>query len=412
MSAYEIQDYVIDMGPMGPIGEGEALILRVNHNCPWNRCLFCHVYKGKKFSYRNVSEIKRDVDVIRKIVDLIENTSWDIGFQGRINREIIMETARRFPQIYGIDAFHPTQENVLALSTLNNVANWLLCGAKRVFLQDANALIMSPAELVEVLSYIREIFPTVQTITSYARSKTCSRRSLKELQALHEAGLSWVFVGIESGCDDILNHMQKGVKAGEHINGGKKIRAAGIDMAAFVMPGLAGSSAEMGKRHMLETIEVLNAVRPNEVRVRSLAVQENTPLYSKWEGGEFEPAAEDQMIDEIEMLIKGLEFDCIIETLQMTNTLFNIKGRLSEMRGDILSRIADYKGLSPLERAGFRLKRYLYDGYLAFVEGWGKFDFGLSQLVKEAIEGLEKKSNDAPQKIDRAIFVIKSKGVP
>lgn len=412
MSANEIQDYVIDMGPMGPIGEGEALILRVNHNCPWNRCLFCHVYKGKRFNYRDVSEIKRDIDVTRKIVDLIENASWDIGFQGRVNREIIREAARKLPEIYGKDLSHATQENVLAVSTLNNVASWLLCGAKRVFLQDANALIMRPGELVEVLRYIKETFPTVQTITSYARSKTCAQRSMEELKALHEAGLSWVFVGIESGCDEILTHMQKGVNAREHITGGQKIRAAGIDLAAFVMPGLAGNNAELGKRHVLETIAVLNAVCPTEVRVRSLAVLEGTPLYSRWEKGEFEPAAEDQMIDEIQMLIKGLEFDCTIETLQMTNILFNIKGRLSEMREDILSKIADYQALSPLERAGFRLQRYLYDGYLSFVERWGRLDSQLSLLVKEAIEGLEKQSPDAAQKIDRALFAIKSKGVP
>ncbi len=65
--------YTIEIGPMSPIGEQDALIRRTTRNCPWNKCLFCSVYKGKDFGYRNVSEIKRDIDVIKSIEDLINS---------------------------------------------------------------------------------------------------------------------------------------------------------------------------------------------------------------------------------------------------------------------------------------------------------------------------------------------------
>ena len=66
------EDYTIEIGPMGPIGEGEALLLRVNRNCPWNQCLFCPVYKGKRFAIREVDEVKRDIDAARRVCDLLE----------------------------------------------------------------------------------------------------------------------------------------------------------------------------------------------------------------------------------------------------------------------------------------------------------------------------------------------------
>ena len=89
------------------------------------------------------------------------------------------------------------------------------------------------------------------------------------------------FVGVESGCDRVLEAMKKGATKREHISGGQKLMASGIKMAAFVMPGLAGEDREMGRRHVADTLDVLNQVRPTEIRVRSLAVLESAPLRGK-----------------------------------------------------------------------------------------------------------------------------------
>ncbi len=87
----------MEMGPMGPIGEGESLILRVNRNCPWNQCLFCSVYKGKKFSARTVSEINADIDAARRGCDLLETTSQQIGLGGGITYEVLRAVIRKHP---------------------------------------------------------------------------------------------------------------------------------------------------------------------------------------------------------------------------------------------------------------------------------------------------------------------------
>jgi radical SAM superfamily enzyme YgiQ (UPF0313 family) len=404
------QDYAMEIGPMGPIGEGKALLLRVSRNCPWNQCLFCPVYKGEKFASRGVSEIKSDIDAVRRVCDLIQGLPGGIGLGGAIKKGVRETLIRSHPEIYG-DPGDVTKEEWFALQSLNLIANWLKHGAKRVFLQDANALSMKTRDLVEILQSLKKSFPTIDTVTCYARSRTCEQKSAEELQELKDAGLSWCFVGVESGCDGVLDYMKKGVKKREHIAGGQKVMDSGIQMAAFVMPGLGGRHKELAKEHLLDTTAVLNEVRPTEVRMRSLAVLQSTPLYEKWESGEFEAPSEEQMIEELRMLIEGLTFDCTVETFQLTN-VFTVKGRLFEERDSLVNRIRLYQALSPVERARFLLNRYLYGGYLAFVESWGEYDVILQAMIEEAETSLEEGSNDAMQKVERAIFSIKSRGIP
>ena len=397
---------------MGPIGEGEALILRVTRNCPWNKCLFCPVYKGRKFGFRSVIELKEEIDTIKRLEELIVGTSREIGYEGYVDEIVLNEIIGAYPEIYGNVFLKPAAKHLFARQTLNNVANWLLYKKKRVFLQDADTLAMKPEELTEVLRYLKNSFPEIETITSYARSKTCSKRSPGDFRELKDAGLSWLFVGLESGCDEVLNFMRKGVTSGEHVAGGCKVMGAGLRLAVFVMPGLGGNDGPFADNHSRDTINVLNEIRPTEVRVRSLAVLEGSPLYDKWKSGEFDAPGEDRMIDEIECLINRLNFDCSFETLQMTNVLFNTKGRLFDTKMEMLADIGRYKSLSLIERLRFRFERYLSEGYLDIIMRMGRGNTHLNRLIREAQTSLDKEMPDAEAKTEQAIFAIKSKGVP
>ncbi len=404
-------DYTIELGPMGPIGEGAALMLRVNRNCPWNRCLFCPVYKGEKFSARSAAEIKADIEKIRRVADLLESTSWNLGLGGRIQPEVVQAAIQSSPGVYGNFFLGISREQSLALRTLSNAANWLTQGAARVFLQDANALFMKPADLIDVLGYLKKCFPSVSTVTAYARSRTCARRSSGELKELHDAGLSWCFVGIESGCDEALDFMEKGASREDHLSGGRKLMASGIEMAAFVMPGLGGASEERSRRHIRETLSVLNEVKPTEVRVRSLAVLEGAPLHARWKTGAFRAPNDDRMVEEMRELIEGIEFDCSFETLQMTN-VFTFRGKLPAMREAFLASIREYESMSRLDRAEFLFRRYSRGGYLGLVRSWGESDASLESLVQTAGRALQEREPDAAEKVDRAVFAIKLKGIP
>jgi hypothetical protein len=402
------EDYTIELGPMGPIGEGQALLLRINRNCPWNQCLFCPVYKGKRFSVREVYEVKRDIDAVRRVYDLLEA---ELNPAEGKEKEAVETFIKSHPEIYGEYPVNVAEKHWLALQSLSHIVRWMTYGAERVFLQDANALLMKPKDLTGVLSHLKHSFPTINTITCYARSKTCDQRSEEELKNLKEAGLSWCFVGIESGDNQVLEFMKKGAKKKEHISGGQKIMRAGINMAAFVIPGLAGKNKELAQKHVWETVEVLNEIRPTEVRVRSLAILEAAPLYQKWKSGKFEAPSEDQMIEELKMLIEGILFDCTLETLQMTNVL-TTKGPFSERKETLLQWIESYQSLSEEDRAMFLLSRYLDDGYLACVKSWGMFDARLNATIEEAQTSIEKHAPEALEKVERAVFEIKSKGIP
>ena len=405
-------DVTIEAGPMGPIGEQKALILRVNRNCPWNRCLFCPVYKGKRFSLRSVDEIKKDIDAIGRVRDCLEEISWEMGLNGRIKGETIRKILKHYPDIYGNYPFEMTGEQARAVESLGTIANWILHGAGRVFLQDADALITRTADLAEVIRYLKAMFPTVDTVTCYARSKTCRHKAAEELMELREAGLTWCFVGIESGNDDVLSYMKKGVTQREHIVGGRKMLESGISVAAFVMPGLGGNDGDRSRRHVRDTVSVLNEIAPTEVRVRSLAVNERSLLYRRWLSDEFSLPTDDRMIDELRCLIEGITFDCTFETLQMTNALFTLRGPFSRQKEAMLAAIDAYQHLSPLEKARCILDRYVSGGYLDCVRSWGRCDDQLEQLIEAAQTDIVAEAPGSIEAVNRAVFAIKSKGVP
>jgi len=403
-----VDNYSFDIGPMGAIGEQGSLLLRINRNCPWNRCLFCSTYKGKKFEYRKVAEIKRDIDVIRFLVGELKSTSYKLGCSGEVNDEVMWAIIQNNPESYNRGSDDGKMLD-LRYASLRNVCRWLSYGAKTVFLQDANALIMRTPELIEVIRYLRESFPTIERVTSYARAKTCVQKSVEELKELHEVGLSRLLVGIESGCNPVLEYMQKGVSAQEHIEGGRKVVESGMTFVAFVMPGLGGKL--WAERHVLETARVLNEIKPHFIRIRSLAIQEDSPLYEKWQSGDFEPPTDDQMVDEIEQLIENLNCDCDIETGQLTNILFEIRGYLPQQREKILEIIQRYKAMSPEERLDFKLERYIRY-YLPYIRERGKVDYQLLQLIKEAAVNLAKCSSEAERKVEQVILAIKQRGIP
>ena len=213
----KLKRYSFDIGMYRPPSEGGSfsLLLRFTRNCPWNKCTFCGMYKGQKFGYRSVEEIKADIDSVKAIIDEISAVSWKLGYEGQADRDVAMAILRADPSF---------QVNQCFVS----VFNWLASGAGTVFVQDANSMIIRPPEFVEVLKYLREKLPTLIRVTTYARSKTLAQRRPEELKEICEAGLTRIHVGLETGDDELLQIVRKGVTADEQIEGGKKAMEAGF----------------------------------------------------------------------------------------------------------------------------------------------------------------------------------------
>jgi hypothetical protein len=329
-----------EQGPIRPPNESRSLLLRTTRNCPWNRCLFCPVYKNKKFSLRSVNEIKTDIQTARNMADSIQALSQKMGFSGvaseRVINHILSDPACR--------------------SSYRNVAVWLYYGTHACFLQDADNLIMKTDDLVEVLEFLREKFPDIRRVTTYSRSRTVVRKSVDALKKIRNAGLDRVHIGLESGYDPLLKLMKKGVSAAQHIEAGKKLMEAGIELSEYVMPGLGGQ--EMWEGHAIETAKVLNLINPNFIRIRSLRVPEHVPLHKKLKEGSFLLQTDDMLAEELHRFIETLNgISSTITSDHIMNLLEEVTGNLPEDRAAMLSVIEKYQALSNQDRLIYRAGR-------------------------------------------------------
>jgi len=326
-----------ELGPFRPPSEAYSLLIRATRNCPWNRCRFCGMYKGKKFELRPVEEIKQDIEVMKNIRDSIAELAWKSGYGGRL-REVAAMVLNKPPS-----------------HDFYNIALWMYGGGEYAFLQDANSLIMRTNELTEVLRFLRETFPGINRVTSYGRSKTAAKKTLEELVEIHEAGLNRLHVGLESGYDRLLKYVDKGVTAAEHILGGRKVVESGISLSEYVLLGLGGK--EMWREHAVETARVLNEISPDFIRIRTLSVNEGLPMYQDVENGGFVRMTDEEIIEEEKLLIEHLYCNSNYVSDHIANLLQEIEGRLPADRERMLAVIDRFQALPAEERTNFRIGR-------------------------------------------------------
>ena len=334
-------ELTFEQGPIRPPSEAKSLLIRATRNCPWNKCAFCRTYQGKKFELRSREEIKDDIRNARMIADEIRALSWKLGGGGRVTDAVVR-------RVYsGGNGYNDAFRSVCA---------WLYWGGESVFLQDANSLILKTDELVEILSFIKEQFPGVNRITSYCRSKTAARKTVAELEKIREAGLARIHMGMESGYDPLLEFIRKGATVADHVEGGKRIVAAGISLCEYIIPGLGGES--WSREHAVATAAAVNAINPDYVRLRSLQVVKGTGLYERMQNGEFIPQGDEETVREIRLFIENLTgVRTTIVSDHILNLLEEVEGKLPEDRDRILAVIDTYLSLPEQDRMIFRLGR-------------------------------------------------------
>ncbi|MBI4290253.1 MAG: radical SAM protein [Betaproteobacteria bacterium] len=282
------------IGAYRPPSEGgsASLLLRVTENCPWNRCTFCEMYKGHRFVYRSVEEIKADIDTVAAIRDEITAVSWKLGLGGKITRDVGT-------------ALVAEGRDLIENSGFVTVFNWLSSGGRTAFLQDANSVIMRPPEFVAALKHLRETLPSLTRVTSYARSKTLAQRKPEELRMIREAGLDRLHIGLETGDDELLAIVRKGVTKAEQIEGGRKAIAAGFQVSEYWMPDLGGR--ERWRQHAENTAQALSAINPHYIRSRPLVPRPGTPLFEDVAQGRLRLSSPHERLEELARMIGGLE---------------------------------------------------------------------------------------------------------
>jgi radical SAM superfamily enzyme YgiQ (UPF0313 family) len=367
-----------EIGPIRPPNEAYSLLVRFTRNCPWNQCEFCSIYKGKRFEKRNLEEIKRDIDTIKQIHDDILSLSWKKGSGGKITDGLVDE-------IFSSDNYNECYKSV---------AMWVYSGGKNVFIQDANSLAMSPESFIDALKYLKEKLPTIERVTSYARSRTIAKRlSVEDLKRMKEAGLTRLHIGLETGYDFLLKYLNKGVTKEEHIECGKKVKESGIELSEYVVLGAGGK--KWWREHAFETADALNRIDPDFIRFRTLKVLRGMPLYEKVENGDFIISHDEEILLEERLLIENLDgITSYIKSDHILNLLEEIDGKLPDDKEKILSVIDDFLSMDEEQRIVYRFGRRA--GIYRSVDDLGD---ELTYLkIKKAVREMEEKEPGSVEK--------------
>jgi hypothetical protein len=331
-----------EQGPIRPPSEAESLFIRVTRNCPWNRCVFCPVYKGRKFSRRSDEEILADIEEIAAGILRAKELSWRTGQGGSITRGAASA-------ILSDPATAPAEACAAA---------WLYQGKGSIFLQDSDALVVPVGSMVRILKTLREKLPDVRRVTCYSRSATLARKGAAALREIREAGLDRVHVGMESGSDRVLELVRKGATAKIHVDGGRAAIEAGLELSEYVMPGLGGK--ELSSLHAVESARVIREISPHFVRLRSLGIRRGAPLFDMVERGEFKAPGDDDVVREIRSFIEHLgKTRTILASDHILNLLGDIEGKLPGDAPALLETIDAYLGLPQRERDIYRVGRRL-----------------------------------------------------
>jgi radical SAM superfamily enzyme YgiQ (UPF0313 family) len=233
-----------------PPVEANSILIAVTGGCSWNKCEFCGTYKGvyggtQEYAIRPLEEVKRDIDY------------------------------------YAEKNYH----------------------GYPVFLAGGNPTSAPTEYLVEIIKHVRTKLKDIPRVSCYAKALDILRKSDEEMKNLAEAGLDIVYMGLESGSSKILRKMKKGTNAESMIKAGKKILSAGIRLSLYIILGLGGK--KHSEEHVRETARVLTEIN-STFRFRTLNILPNTPLWDKWQSGEFELLSPLENLKEERGIIKRL----------------------------------------------------------------------------------------------------------
>ncbi|MFW9925330.1 MAG: radical SAM protein [Candidatus Thorarchaeota archaeon] len=264
-----------------PPSEARSLILQATVGCSHNACIFCVSYKQKKYRIRGAQGIKSDLD--------------SIPFD--------------FKRI-----------------------------VRRVFLADGNALAMPTSELIETLDILKSELPSLERVGIYGYAKDVRDKSVEDLRRINAAGLGIVYLGLETGDDDLLRWARKGINSANNISACKMIREANIPLSLTIILGLGGY--ENSEKHAKATADVLNKIDPEYIGALTLMTPPGTEIHEMVRKREFIPMDAMDILRELKTLVENLELsNCIFRTNHASNYL-PIEGTLNQDKEKIIEILA------------------------------------------------------------------------
>jgi len=282
-----------------PPSERNSYFLPVTSGCSNNTCTFCNYY-GCKLQMRDADEAKTEIDAVA----------------------VYLSDRTQTPGISNI-VYHV-------------INHWW--DGKKVFLQDGDALVYPFERLKGVLTHLKNKLPFIDRVAAYATAQDILRKSLDELKQLRKLGLSFVYMGLESGDDELLKYIGKGVTSAQIIEAGKKAKAAGMKQSITVILGLGGNKER--NRHVTATARTLSEIDPEFAAALTMTMTPGTPLYTDWQEGRFELISPMDSLEELKAIVEQSSFsNCFFSSMHASN-YFSIRGKLPREKGRMIKELA------------------------------------------------------------------------
>lgn len=264
-----------------PPSEARSLIIQATIGCSHNKCTFCSMYKEKNFRARDFSDIEKDLKSGRSMYSHI----------------------------------------------------------RRIFLADGDALILSTERLVQILEAIKSIFPECERVGIYGTSRSINLKSEQELRQLRELGLGIVYLGLESGNDEILSSINKGESADDIVRAGKKAKNAGLLVSVTAISGLGGQ--RLRTEHAKDTAKALSLMNPDFIGFLSLMVEPGTQLWEEVADGSFSLLTPQEIIEEMVIFLKNIDSPGTVFRSNHASNYFSLYGNLNEDIPSMLSELEE-----------------------------------------------------------------------
>ena len=255
-----------------PPSEAYSLIVQVTIGCSHNGCTFCDMYKEKQFHLRKLEDVLEDFILARRAYSHIE----------------------------------------------------------RIFLADGDALMRRTEDLAIILQHIRDTIPECTRVPSYGSPKSILTKTPEQLALLRSLGLKMIYLGLESGCDDVLTHVNKGVTVDEIVRAGQMVKDAGMKLSVTAINGLGGT--ELWREHALGTADAFSRMKPDYIGLLTLMFEGGTPLQKEWEAGKFQLLTAPQVAQETLLMLEHIDSEGSIFRSNHASNYLSLKGTLNRDR--------------------------------------------------------------------------------
>ncbi|AWI77871.1 MAG: radical SAM protein [Betaproteobacteria bacterium HGW-Betaproteobacteria-13] len=264
-----------------PPSEADSLILPVTDGCSWNKCTFCEMYTAPQKAFRARSE------------------------------DEVLESIRQTGARYGD-------------------------GIRRIFLADGDALVLPTRRLLNILETIRREMPAVRRVSSYCLARNLAKKTVEELRALREAGLSLAYLGAESGDDEVLARVNKGETFDSTCEALDKLGSAGITRSVMILNGLGGQV--FSAQHADNSARLANATQPEYLATLVVSFPTGEARF-RADFPEWEPLEQHGLIAEMERFLSQLELRRTVFRSDHASNWLVLKGTLGAEKDRLLAQV-------------------------------------------------------------------------